>query len=59
MARDIALIEPDPIDWAGWVQYSLNQMEAEIQNDRKDAAYESMLLDLWKALEIRIEGGKW
>jgi hypothetical protein len=34
-------------------------MEAETQNDRKDAAYESMLLDLWKALETHIEGGKW
>jgi hypothetical protein len=27
MARDIALIEPDPRDWAGWVVYLLEQME--------------------------------
>ena len=25
MAQDIALIEPDPEDWAGWVDYLLEQ----------------------------------
>ena len=29
LARDIALIEPDPKDWAGWVIYLLEQMEME------------------------------
>jgi len=23
MARDIALIEPNPVDWGGWVSYLL------------------------------------
>ncbi len=27
MARVIAFIEPDPMDWAGWVDYLLEQME--------------------------------
>ena len=27
LARDIALIEPDPKDWGGWVVYLLEQME--------------------------------
>jgi hypothetical protein len=31
MARDIALIEPDPRDWGEWVQYLLEQMEVEAQ----------------------------
>lgn len=29
MVQDIALIEPDPMDWSGWVTYLLEQMEAE------------------------------
>jgi len=29
MARDIALIEPDPQEWGGWVVYMLEQMKAE------------------------------
>jgi hypothetical protein len=28
MARDIALIEPNPVDWGGWVSYLLEQFEA-------------------------------
>jgi hypothetical protein len=28
MARDIALIEPNPVDWGGWVSYLLEQLEA-------------------------------
>ena len=27
MARDISLIEPDPVDWSGWVIYFLEMME--------------------------------
>jgi hypothetical protein len=59
MARDIALIEPDPKDWGGWVNYLLESLQTEAQKDRKSAAYEAMLLDLREALETRIEGGKW
>ena len=29
MARDIALLEPNPVDWGGQVAYLLEQMEAE------------------------------
>ena len=35
MARDIALIEPDPQDWAGCVAYLLEQLEAEAQRRGK------------------------
>jgi hypothetical protein len=42
MARDIALIEPDPEDWGGWVLYFLEQMEAEAHRRRKDSGYTIM-----------------
>ena len=29
MARDIALIEPNPKDWAWWVSYLIEQLEKE------------------------------
>lgn len=35
MARDIALIEPDPRDWGGWVIYLLKQMEEEARLRRQ------------------------
>jgi hypothetical protein len=27
MARDIALIEPNPVDWGWWVMYFIDQLE--------------------------------
>ena len=30
MARDIALIEPEPRDWGGWVIFVLGQIETQI-----------------------------
>lgn len=29
MARDIALIEPDPSEWASWVKYLVDQLKKE------------------------------
>ena len=29
MARDIALIEPDPVDWAGWLVYLFEQIKSD------------------------------
>lgn len=37
MARDIALIEPEPKDWGGWVSYMLEQLEGEAHRIRKDS----------------------
>ena len=31
MARDIVLIEPNPVDWGGWVTYLLEYLEEEGQ----------------------------
>ena len=46
MARDIALIEPDPQDCAGWVMYLLEQMEAEAQSRGKGRELPKMLKSL-------------
>ena len=59
IARDNAIIEPDPKDWEWWVKYLLESLQTEAQKDRKSATYKAMLLDLREALETRIEGGKW
>jgi hypothetical protein len=54
MARDIALIEPEPKDWGVWVNYLLESLQSEAQKERKSAADEEMLLNLREALETRI-----
>ena len=38
MAWDIALIEPDPIGWEGWVSYLLEQMEGEARRRGKHSS---------------------
>jgi hypothetical protein len=35
VARDIALIEPDPKDWGWWVSYLLEQLEEEAKQRGK------------------------
>ena len=35
MARDIALIEPNPADWGWWLAYLLEQMEEETMSRGK------------------------
>ena len=59
IARDIAIIEPDPEDWGWWVTHLLEQLEEEANNGRNRASYEAMLLNLRDALDKRIKGGKW
>ena len=58
MARDIALIEPDPKDWGWYVTYLLEKMEEEANKVRNSAAYETMLHDLLDVLEAHIKGDK-
>ena len=55
MGSEIAQVEPEPTDWAGWITYLLEVLQAEAQKDRKDAAYETMLLDLRDTLETGIK----
>ena len=53
MARDIALIEPDPQDWGWWVAYLLEKLEEEAQRRGKDALYKEMLKSLKQDLGNR------
>ena len=46
MARDIALIEPDPKDWGGWVIFFLDQMEAEAKKRWKQIDFDEMIKSL-------------
>ena len=46
VARDIALIEPDPKDWAWWVSYLLEQLGEEAKRRRMQVDFEEMLKSL-------------
>lgn len=54
MARDIALIEPDPTDWAWWVGYLLEQMELQAEKRGMHADFEEMLESLYDNLIKRM-----
>ena len=45
MTRDIALIEPDPRDWGGWVMYLLEQLEPEAKRRAKRDDFKLMIQD--------------
>jgi predicted hydrolase (HD superfamily) len=46
LARDIALIEPDPKDWGWYVTYLLEKMEEEAQRRGSQAEFIRMLESL-------------
>ena len=48
MARDIALIEPNPVDWEWWVIYLLEQMEGEAERRFRRDEFGKMLNELRK-----------
>jgi hypothetical protein len=54
MARDIALIEPDPQDWAGWVIYFIDQLEGESKRRRWGFDFNSLLEALVNELQDRM-----
>ena len=58
-ASEIADLEPDPNDWAGWITYLLESLQVQSEKDNKPAAFETMLPALRDALITRIESGKW
>ncbi len=53
MARDIALIEPDPQDWGGWVIFLLEKMEGEAKRRGNGRDYLEMLRSLKQDLGNR------
>ena len=50
LARDIALIEPDPRDWAGWVMYLVDQLEKESKKREKQGEFKGILNSLQKKI---------
>ena len=54
MARDNAMIEPDPQDWGWWVIYLLEQMEAEANRIWKKDEFGEMLRSFLQDLGNRI-----
>ena len=59
MARDIALIEPNPQDWEWWVSYLLEQMEMQAEKLGQTNQYEFTQKVLTKKIHNRIKGGRW
>ena len=59
LACDIAVIETDPKDWAWWVSYLFEQLQAEAGKDFKAKNFEAMLDSLLNRISTRIEKGKW
>ena len=58
MAHDIAILEPNPIDWGGWVSYMLEQLEGEAKRRIRIGDFEKMLRTLAKELTEFAEGGR-
>ena len=46
IARDIALIEPNPVDWGGWLAYLVEQMGVEAKRRGKQVEFEQLLRSL-------------
>ena len=51
-ARDIALLEPEPKDWAWWVGYLLEQLGEEAKRRRKQRGFNKMLNTLNNYLDV-------
>ena len=56
MARDIALIKPDPHDWAGWVMYFVDQLEEVSYRKRRGFDFNSVLGTMVNELQDRMRG---
>ena len=58
LARDIATLEPNPVDWEGWVSYMIEQLEGEAQRRVRIDDFEKMLRTLAGELVDRVENRK-
>jgi len=59
LARDVAIIEPDPMDWERWVGYLLEELETHSEKGKSTEQYEHTLKVLVEKIQNRIKGGKW
>jgi len=57
--RDIAIIEPDQVDWGKWVGYLLEELDTQAGKIRSANQYEYALNGLVEKLQNRIQRGKW
>ena len=55
IARDIAIIEPDPVDWGWWVNNLLEKLEIHAEQHRRVYNYEQVLVVLVDKLQNRIK----
>ncbi len=53
IARDIAILESNPLDWEGWVTYILEQLEVEAQRRRKHVAFIEIVKSLGMSLSCK------
>ena len=51
IARDIAIIEPDPQDWGWWIFYLVGKLEEEAKGHGKLSAFDGMLISLLHYLQ--------
>jgi len=51
LARDIAIIEPDPQDWGWLVSYLLEELEEEAKRYRKCVDFSNMIISMKNHLE--------
>ena len=51
IARDIALIEPDPVDWVGWVMLFVDQLESEATGRNKGFDFKHVINSLVDELQ--------
>ena len=58
-ACEIAQLEPAPSDWAGWVTFILEQLQAIAENAGRRDEFDAMLQALEKDLGKRIKNGSW
>jgi hypothetical protein len=56
MARDIALIEHDPQDWAEWVMYFLDQLEEESKKRIRGFDFNTVRRTLVNELQDQMRG---
>ena len=59
LARDITILEPDPVDWGSWIKYMLEQLEGEVERRVRIGDFEKMLRTLADELVDRVDRGKW
>ncbi len=51
IARDIAILEPDPVDWGDWVVFFLDQLAEQVENRRIGYDHASLMVAIISRLQ--------